>query len=156
MAVTDSHFLHASLGDRVLGAYYLGCAMTERFKRSFGEQWGRDATATRPPVAKVRVVHIFLHFFFVVDVRCVTRRILNPTPRFRFLSFLHSDSRRALMQENLVVVDGDLAHYPPEHDVDVPAPDGARVVTAGGFSPEQMQLLLLRAKVGRGRSTVSG
>jgi len=47
----------------------------------------------------------------------------------------------------LVVVDGDLAHYPPEHDVDVPAPDGARVVTAGGFSPEQMQLLLLRAKV---------
>ena len=51
-------------------------------------------------------------------------------------------------QENLVVVDGDLSHYPPEHDVDVPAPPGARVVTAEGFSQDQMQLLLLRAKVG--------
>ena len=54
-----------------------------------------------------------------------------------------------------MVVDGDLSHYPPEHDVDVPAPPGARVVTAEGFSQDQMQLLLLRAKVG-GEVAVSG
>ena len=46
-------YLTLALPDR----YYLGCAMTERFKRSFGEQWGGAvAGAERPPVVKVRLI----------------------------------------------------------------------------------------------------
>jgi hypothetical protein len=33
--VSDSHYLHAALGSKVLGAYYLGCPMRHTIKEAF-------------------------------------------------------------------------------------------------------------------------
>ena len=52
-----------------------------------------------------------------------------------------------MVKEDLVVVDADAGDYPTEHTSEVNAPDGVRVVLAKGWTGEQMELLLLRAKV---------
>jgi hypothetical protein len=33
VAIADSHYISKSLGSRVLGAYYLGCPMTDNVRR---------------------------------------------------------------------------------------------------------------------------
>lgn len=55
--VTDCHYLSASLGDRVLGGYFLGCPMTAQIQRSVLDilQTEDDRNSSAPSLSSQRV-----------------------------------------------------------------------------------------------------
>ena len=52
------------------------------------------------------------------------------------------------LKENLIVMDSDfIRDYGPENGVPLQLPEGFALLTAQGFSPEQMPTILQRAKI---------
>lgn len=67
MPVTDSHYLHASLSDTVLGAYYLGCPMADAVKRAYADLHKAQSLSLEEQmqlaVLKVGVLYIYMYIF---------------------------------------------------------------------------------------------
>jgi hypothetical protein len=139
VTVTDSHYLQVLLGERILGVYYLGCAMTERFKGSLYELLRRHASAD-PSASGTAGVGLGagadINPSEAASETAAAPPAVTPT------------APAAVIKENLIVVDPDLQmDYPPSYPTAVVSPPEYRAVHARGLTGEQMKLLLMRAKV---------
>ena len=125
VAIAASHYLTALLQDRVLGGYYLSAPMHAIFKTSLAQLLHKGARLAR------------------------TDRMFFEHSGEADLSDLSGDARKvAVFKENLIVIDMDLiTDYSPEVGVPFEIPAGYRVVHAKDILPEEMPLLLQRAKL---------
>ena len=125
-----SHFLYVMMSERVLGAYYLGCAMTERFKTSLAEQLTTfsptTTTANRPKARGSKKTRASdrscaKNSAGVIDSTSVNQPKHTPLPAPISMPGLseHKSVPPRVVKEDLVVVDGDLSDYPTEHILDI-------------------------------------
>jgi hypothetical protein len=136
ITVTDSHYLQVLLGERILGAYYLGCAMTERFKRSHYELLRRHASTNSSGTVEA------------TDPTSAPATATATATAAGSSSAAAPVAPAAVVKEDLIVVDPDLeTDYPPSYATAVVSPPGYRAVHARGLTGNQMKLLLMRAKI---------
>jgi hypothetical protein len=136
VTVTDSHYLQVLLGERILGAYYLGCAMTERFKRSHYELLRRHASTNSSGTVEA------------TDPTSAPATATATATAAGSSSAAAPVAPAAVVKEDLIVVDPDLeTDYPPSYATAVVSPPGYRAVHARGLTGDQMKLLLMRAKI---------
>lgn len=125
VAIAASHYLTALLRERVLGGYFLTAPLDGSFKNALGQLLHKASLLSRTD-----------KMFFEVPGGGVDAADLQATREV------------AVLKENLIVMDMDLlTDYSPEEGVPFEIPSGYRVVQARNIHPEEMPLILQRAKL---------